>query len=92
LFTFPEEGSTTVCATSGHSPLPPPARMNSSSSDHEHQDVKQEPLEGPNVPLVHDEFDLRNGILKSGTTPNYSPSSSESEGSLKLPERNVITE
>ncbi len=82
----------TIGATSGHSPLPPPARMNSSSSDHEHQDVKQERPEGPNAPLVYDEFDLRNGILKSGTTPNYLPSSSESESSSKLPERNVITD
>jgi hypothetical protein len=43
LFTFPEVGGMTVSATSSHSPLLPPARMNSSSSDHEHQDVKQEP-------------------------------------------------
>jgi hypothetical protein len=92
LFTFPE-GGMTVGATSGHSPLPPPARMNSSSSDLENQDVKQEPLEGPNAPLdVNDEFDLRNGILKSGDSPNYLPSSSESETPAKRPERQIITE
>jgi hypothetical protein len=46
--------------------------MNSSSSDHEHQDVKQQPLEGPNAPLDPNyEFDLRNGILKSGNITVY---------------------
>ena len=65
LFTFPQEGDTTACVDPGHSPLLPPAPMNSSSSDHEHQDVKQEPLEGPYVLDPNDEFDLRNGVLKS---------------------------
>jgi hypothetical protein len=93
LFAFPEVGGMTVGATSGHSSLPPPARMNSSSSDLENQDVKQEPLEGPNAPLdLNDEFDLRNGILKSGDSPNYLPSSSESETPANLPERQIITE
>ncbi len=66
MFTFPEQGSTTVGATSGNSPLLSPTRINSSSSDHENQDVKQEPLEGPNAPLdPNDEFDLRNTVLRS---------------------------
>jgi hypothetical protein len=50
LFTCPE-GGTTVGATSGHSPLLSLARMNSSSPDHEHQDIKQDPPEGPHASL-----------------------------------------
>jgi hypothetical protein len=96
LFTFPGEGSSTVDNTSGHSPLLPPARMNSSSSDHEHQDVKQEAPEGSYAPLdPNDEFDLRNGILKDGNDTDYLPSdisTSGSESTAKRPERNVITE
>ena len=65
LFTFPQGNHTTGCTDSGHSPLRPPGRMNSSSSDHENQDVKQEPHEGPYVLDPNDEFDLRNGVLKS---------------------------
>ncbi len=98
MFTFPGEGSTTVGDTSGHSPLLSPARMNSdsSSSDHEHQDVKQEAPEGSYAPLdPNDEFDLRNGILKDGNDTDYLPSdisTSGSESTAKRPERNVITE
>jgi hypothetical protein len=70
--------------------------MNSSSSDHEHQDVKLEPLEGSLAPLdPNDEFDLRNGILKEGEAIDYLPSdisTSGSESTQKLPERKVITE
>jgi hypothetical protein len=94
LFTFPEVGEMTVSATSSHSPLLPPARMNSSSSDHEHQDAKQEPLEGPNAPVdPNDKFDLRNGILKPSDDTDYLPSdisTSGSESTAKLPERKVI--
>jgi hypothetical protein len=91
LFTFPEEGSMTVGATSGHSPLRPPARMNSSSSNHEHQDVKQEPPEGSFVLDPNDEFDLRNGVLKSDIS-DCLPSSSGSDSTKIRPERKVITE
>jgi hypothetical protein len=91
LFTFPQEGDTLVCADPGHSPLLSPARMNSSSSDHENQDVKQEPHEGPYVLDPNDEFDLRNGVLKSDIY-DCLPSSSGSDRNNTRPERTVITE
>jgi hypothetical protein len=82
--------------------------MNSSSSDHEHQDIKNEPSEGLYAPLdPNDEFDLRNGILRSDISdclpsdsgseritkqPDCLPSSSGSDRIAKQPDRKVITE
>ncbi len=99
LFMFPDSGEASCARNSIHSPLLPPARMNSSSarmnsssSDHEHQDIKKEPLEGLNAPLdPNDEFDLRNGVLRSDIS-DCLPSSSGSEGIIIRPERKVITE
>ncbi len=65
--------------------------MNSSSSDHENQDVKQEPYEGPYVLDPNDEFDLRNGVLKSDIS-DCLPSSSGSDRNNARTERKVITE
>jgi hypothetical protein len=92
LFMFPDSGEASCARNSIHSPLLPPARMNSSSSDHEHQDVKKEPLEGLNAPLdPNDEFDLRNDVLRSDIS-DCLPSSSGSERITIQPERKVITE
>jgi hypothetical protein len=92
LFMFPDSGEASCARNSIHSPLLPPARMNSLSSDHEHQDVKKEPLEGLNAPLdPNDEFDLRNGVLRSDIS-DCLPSSSGSERITIRPERKVITE
>jgi hypothetical protein len=55
--------------------------MNSSSSDHENQDVKQEPHEGPYALDPNDEFDLRNGVLKSDIS-DCLPSSSGSDRTM----------
>ena len=39
LFAFPDPGEASCARNSTHSPLSPPARMNSSPSDHEHQEM-----------------------------------------------------
>jgi hypothetical protein len=92
LFTFPDPGDASCARNSTDLPLPPPARMNSSSSDHEHQDIKCEPPEGLNARLdPNDEFDLRNGILRSDIS-DCLPSLSGSETRMKQPDRKVITE
>ncbi len=50
LFQFPVEDSTSATGKSAQSPLHPPARMSSSSSDEASTEVKHEHLEGQRNP------------------------------------------
>jgi hypothetical protein len=91
---FPEKEGVACRGNPSHSPLTPPDQMNSSSSDREYQDLKTEPLdEGRNFPLdPNDEFDLRNGIFKSGTdSDSFLSNTTDSDKRVSRTERNVFT-
>jgi hypothetical protein len=66
--------------------------MNSSSSDHDNQDVKQEPSEGQGVPNYHpnDEFDLRNTALYQQGDISLSSSSTSDKKTKKTKVLNLV--
>jgi hypothetical protein len=93
-FQFPAKDTTSAEGKSAQSPLHPPARMSSSSSDEASTEVKQELSEGhrnlnydPN-----DENDLRNNLLAEQDDHFFSSSlSSASDNKTASKERSVVT-